>query len=285
MQIRSTLLLLVAALLWLGMPRAAHAAESFDSCKGYVTALPVTISTPGTWCLKQNLSLLAATGSAINITANDVAIDCNDFLIDNSVAGAGTRTVGVRAVNVSNTTVRHCNIRGFQYGIYLYGTAGGNLVEDNHLDGNTYVGIFLQGDGSVARRNVVLDTGGSSVVASAHGFYTTYAVDVLDNTVSGVFANNGDTYGIRTMSNGSGSLSGNRVRNVVQASGGIARGIANYSSGRITVIGNTVSGNGGASTIGILCSGSSGRTKNNVVVGFATGISLCGDAGGNDVGP
>lgn len=285
MHTRSIATVLLAGLLWLALPHSAEAAESYDSCKGYITSLPATISTPGTWCLKQNLSSLASTGSGINITAKDVTLDCNDFLLDNSAAGAGTRAVGVRAVNVSNTTVRHCNVRGFQYGISLSGTNGGNLVEDNHLDSNTYTGILLQGDGSVIRRNVIVDTGGSSIIAGAQGIYTGYSVDILDNTVAGVFASSGSTFGIRTLFNSSGSVSSNRVRNVVQSSAAVARGIANYNAGRMTVSGNTVSGNGDVSSVGVFCSGPSGRAKNNAVAGFSLGISQCGDAGGNDVAP
>jgi parallel beta-helix repeat (two copies) len=285
MHTRSIVTVLLAGLLWLALPCSAEAAESYDSCKGYVTSLPATITTSGTWCLKQNLSTLASTGSGINITAKDVTLDCNDFLLDNSVVGAGTQAVGVRAVNVANTTVRHCNIRGFQYGIYVYGTKGGNLVEDNHLDSNTYTGILLHGDGSIIRRNVIVRTGGSSIIANAQGIYTGYSVDILDNTVAGVSANSGDAFGIRTSFNASGSVSSNRVRNVTQPSAGVARGIANYNSGRMTVSGNTVSGNGGTSNVGILCSGPSGRAKSNVVVGFPVGITQCGDAGSNDVAP
>src|SRR4249919_153681 len=90
MHTRSIATVLLAGLLWLALPCSAEAAESYDSCKGYITSLPATISTPGTWCLKQNLSSLASTGSGINITAKDVTLDCNDFLLDNSVVGVGT---------------------------------------------------------------------------------------------------------------------------------------------------------------------------------------------------
>lgn len=285
MQTRTIFVVCLAGLAWLALPNRAHAAESYDSCKGYVTALPVTINTPGTWCLKQNLAFAGATGSAINITAKDVTLDCNDFTLDNSAAGMGTRAYGVRAMNVANTTVRHCSIRGFQYGIYVYGALGGNVVEDNHLDSNTYIGINLTGDGSIIRRNVIVDTGGSTAIAGAHGIYTGYSVDVIDNTVSGVFANSGDTYGIRTSLNASGTLADNRVRDVLQATGGVARGIANNSSGRMTLKGNSVSGNGSASSVGLLCGGPSARARDNVVAGFTTAMSLCGDAGGNDFAP
>lgn len=285
MRSRTIVTVVLAGLLWMALPSAVLAAESYDSCKGYITAVPARITTPGTWCLKQSLSSLASTGSAITIAARDVTLDCNGFTLDNSVVGSGTSAIAVRAANVPNVTVRHCSIHGFRYGIFVSGTPGGHLVEDNHLDSNTYTGIRLQGEGSIVRRNVIVDTGGSSVTTQAYGIYTTYPVDILDNTVAGVFADAGDTFGIRTDLNASGMASDNRVRNVVSAASNMAYGIVNYNSGRMTVSGNTVSGNGNASTIGISCSGPSDRAKNNVVAGFATAFSQCGDAGGNDSAP
>lgn len=267
------------------MPGKVEAAESYDSCKGTIAALPATISTPGTWCLKQNLSTLAATGNAITVTASDVVIDCNGFMIDGSAVGAGTRTIGIRTATASGTTVRNCNIRGFYIGVYLVGTAGAHLVEDNHLDSNAVAGVWVEGDGSIARRNTILDTGGSSVGAGAFGIYAKYSVDLLENTVSGVFATSGDTYGIRTYSNPSGSIDGNRVRGVLKSGTGAARGIDNGNSGRITVSDNNVTGDGSASSIGLRCAGASGRAKNNVISGFPTAIFLCGNAGGNDTSP
>lgn len=278
---------LFAALLALVLlvPGSAMAAESFDSCKGFITSLPAKITTSGTWCLKQNLSTLAATGTGITVAANDVTLDCNGFSLDNSAAGAATRTAAIRAHNLSGVTVRNCKIRGFQFGIYLTGTTGLHLIEDNHLDSNTFAGIWVTGDGSILRRNVVLDTGGSTATTRAFGIYSSQSADLIDNTVAGVFAGSGDTFGIRTDGNAAGSIAHNRIRGVARSSAGVARGIHNYNSGRITVADNNVSGNGSAGSQGIVCSGPSGRAKNNVVVGFPASIYLCANAGGNDTSP
>lgn len=278
---RLTTLVLLALML----PAQAFAAESQDSCKGFITALPTTISTSGTWCVKGNLSTSMASGNAITVTANDVTIDCNGAVLDNTIVGSGTKRVAIRASTVSGVTVRHCGIRGFQFGIYISGTGGSHMVEDNHVLGNTYVGIWVTGDGSVVRRNEVLDIGGSTVTARAYGIYAANSVDILDNTVSGVYAASGDTFGIRTDSNLSGSIEGNRIRGVVKSATGIARGIHNQGSSRITVRGNNVAGSGTAGTYGITCSSARGRAKDNIVVGFATPMYLCGNAGGNDLVP
>ena len=78
----------LALLAMAGAPHVAQAAESYDSCKGFITSLPVSISTPGTWCLKQDLATSLASGNAVTILANDVTLDCNGFKIDGTAAGA-----------------------------------------------------------------------------------------------------------------------------------------------------------------------------------------------------
>lgn len=284
MHYRSIAIMLLALSPLAALPFSAVAAESYDSCKGTITTLPATINAPGTWCLKQDLSSALASGNAITINADDVILDCNGFKLDGSAAGTATKANGIRSTK-SGSTVRHCNVRGFNAGIYISGIIGGHVVEDNHLDGNTYMGIGVEGDGSVVRRNTVLDTGGSTVTTRAFGIYTRYSADVLDNTVSGVFATGGDTAGIYTHSNPSGSLDGNRVRGVLKSGTGIARGIDNVYSARITLNGNSIVGDGSASSTGVRCSGSNGRAKDNVIAGFVTSILSCGNAGGNDTGP
>src|SRR5690606_9034000 len=82
--------LLLAGLL--AIPSPARAAESYDSCAGYIDSLPATISQQGVWCLRKNLSTNISTGHAITIAANNVTIDCNDFKIGGLAAGNGSLT-------------------------------------------------------------------------------------------------------------------------------------------------------------------------------------------------
>jgi len=267
-------------------------AETYNTCAGFIDTLPAVISTQGTWCLRHDLSTAITDGNAITIATNNVTIDCNDFKLGGLAAGVGTTAVGIRATDRLNATVRHCNIRGFLYGVRFSGSSGGgHVVEDNRFDGNTFVGLYVAGDGSEVRHNKVRDTGGSSVAAaSARGIYTAYAVDVLDNTVSGVLpggdgSGNGSAYGIYTNLNPNGSVSGNRVRGLVKVGTGAARAIYNDSSGRISLRGNDVSGDGSAGSIGLRCPNNNGSARDNTISGFATAISSCTDSGGNAILP
>jgi hypothetical protein len=282
-------ILLIFALL-LVAPRTTQAAQSYNNCTGFITSLPATITTQGTWCLKSDLTTAMTSGYAITINTNNVTIDCNDFKIGGLAAGVATQTLGIVAFSKQNTVVRRCNIRGFYYGTFIAAnppSVGGGVVEDSRFEANTYVGIHLDGNGSVVQRNQVLDTGGSTVQAQAHGIYSRFDVDIVDNTVSGVAAKVGggdSARGIYTEFNVGGSISGNRVRGILKDGPGTAFAIYNGSSGRITIRGNDLVGNGTGST-GLSCSDSAAIARDNMISGFETGIAVCTDGGGNVIAP
>lgn len=280
----SSFLLLVLALL--AAPSLASAAESYDNCTGVISSLPTVISTQGTWCMEADLSTSITSGNAIAINTDNVTIDCNDFKLDGSGAGTGTATVGISGSNRFNAIVRHCHVKGFYQALRLSGTGGGHVVEDNLAEDNTYFGLNVQGDGSIVRRNRVFDTGGSTVSAPAYGIYSSLSVDVLDNTVANVTpraGGNGSAFGIYTLSNASGSLSGNRIRGLTKDGTGQNRGIYNDSSGRVTIANNDLVAVGGTGTLGLRCANSNGSAKNNVINGYVTGFSGCSTDGGNVV--
>jgi hypothetical protein len=267
-------------------PFAARAAESYDNCAGFIDALPTTIATQGMWCLRHDLSTAITSGNAITINTNNVTIDCNDFKVGGLAAGLGTQANGIYALNRLNATVRHCNIRGFLVGVRLLGTGGGHVVEDDRFDNNTYVGVWVEGDGSVLRRNQVTDTGSSTALPGfAKGIHTNLSVDVLDNTISGVLpsadgSGNGDATGIHTDYNSAGSLTGNRVRGLVRVGGGgTAYGIVNDHSGRISLDRNHVVYEGSGASTGLYCADSSGRAARNIVNGFGSAIQNCSNDG------
>lgn len=270
-------------------PRTAHAAQSYSNCTGFITSVPAVISTPGTWCLNQNLSTAITSGVAIEILSDNVTVDCNDFKLDGLAAGLTTQAYGIGATNFHNATVRHCNIRGFFAGLRIIGTEGGHLIEDNRLDDITYYGMLIEGNGSVIRRNRIFDTGGTTAVANpASGIDTNYGVDILDNVVSGVASTSGsgaNAFGMYVYGNLSGSISGNQVRGIAKDGAGVAYGIYNDSTDRVTMRNNDLVGDASIGSRGLSCDGPTGRAKDNAIKGFATGISGCSNDGGNVVKP
>jgi hypothetical protein len=276
LSLRALLITVIVSLTALLNPTSVHAAQSYDNCTGFITSLPATITTQGTWCLNADLTTAITSGNAITVAANNVTIDCNDFKLGGLAAGAGTQAYGISADTRDNLTIRRCNIRGFQFGTYL-NNGSGHLIEDNRFDSNTGVGVLVASDRSIIRRNLVIATGGSSIANNSIGIYGIGSVDVLDNTINGVTASgtNADAVGIESSNNPDGSISGNRVRGLVKAGTGAAIGIGNYSAGRITLRNNDVVGDGSTGS-GLLCSTTQGRATGNVVGGFATAISNCG---------
>jgi hypothetical protein len=282
--------LLALALLLLAMlaaPRTAHAAQSYDNCTGTITTLPAVIATSGTWCLKADQSTAIASGNAITINSNDVIVDCNGFKLGGLAAGTGTNAYGVYAASRSHVTVRHCNIRGFHVGVYLFG--GDHAVEDSRFDGNTEFAIIIQGDGSVVRRNRVFDTGGSALAGAwAFGIDAYDSVDILDNTISGVVApsgGNGKAFGIYTTNNLSGLIIGNGVRGLVKDGSGTINGVFNQGSNRITMRNNDLVGDGSVNSTALNCLSANGRAMDNTISGFVTALNVCHDSGGNAILP
>jgi hypothetical protein len=280
---------LLAAVLALALLHPATGrAETFHTCRGFITSLPAVISTQGTWCLRQDLATQMTSGTAITIAANNVTLDCNDYKIGGLAPGVVTQAVGVASLDRQNITVRHCNIRGFLFGLSLVGvSSGGLVVEDNRFDGATRIGLQVTGDDSVVRRNVVRNTGGStSQPGLAVGINTGGEVDILDNTVAGALAvpdgvGRGEAYGIWA-TNIRGTVAGNRIRNLV-ASGPIGGsfGIVVRDNGLVMIDGNELIGSGIG--YGVACDNPLGRLRNNAIHGFNAPGAVCTNAGGNDV--
>jgi len=279
-------LLLLSAFL-LTHSNNADAAQSYDNCTGFITSIPAVISTQGTWCMKQDLATAMSSGVAITIAANNVTIDCNDYKLGGLAAGVGTAADGIYALDRFNATVRHCNVRGFLFGLLLDATSasssGGHLVEDNRFDGNTYVGMHVKGDGSLIQRNRVFDTGGSTSGIHAFGIVADFGADILNNSVSGVLARaggNGSALGISVEYATYGKVVGNSVYGLEKDGSGAVYGIyASYgNSVRIAIHDNDIVGDGATGT-GVTCFSATSRVRTNTISAFASGVLGCTDDG------
>ena len=275
------------------MPATASAAESFDSCKGYIDSLPATITTQGTWCLRQDLSTSINTGNAITVATNNVTIDCNDYKLGGLAAGLGTNAVGIGSMQRNNITVRNCNVRGFWIGINLAYNAGdtvpttGDVVENNRIDGSTRIGISVDADGATIRGNTVVDTGGNTGAENAIAIHTHFGTDVIDNLIDGV-APTGESiaqsYGIIAWDNVGGVIANNRIRNVIANSFATGIALTSTSTG-VTIKDNAIHMPGAAASIDCSESDPTNIARDNTFTGpTATLGSNCRDGGGN-VGP
>lgn len=264
----------------------SQAGQSYDNCTGFIDSVPTTISTSGTWCMRHDLTSSVSTGALITINGNNINIDCNDFRLGGLAAGPNTRTIGIYTNARNNISVRRCAPRGFFYGIRLIGD--NHLVEGNRTDNNTYIGIAVEGSGSVVRDNRVLDTGGTDLVATvrAIGIYSSGDNEILANLINGVVATAGSgarAYGVQSADNLIGSIIDNNIKAILPDGVGQAHAISfSGTTGRVAVDSNNLVGNGGGSTIAISC-----PVTNDVVMagnlanGFLVPTDNCAHDGGN----
>jgi|SRR5688572_962485 len=280
---RPFLVAVAAFLLFLLAMRPAAAAESYDNCAGTIEALPAIVSSQGVWCVKKDLTTLSATGSAITVTAPNVTIDCNDFKVGGLGAGPDTLTVGIHGNGVSNLTVRNCNVRGFRIGIHVDATSGGgHLIENNRLDGNTRLGIYVFGDGSRIRGNNVIDTGGGLVGGNTiGGILADGDVDIIDNTIRNVTGEpDVAEFAIGIFHNGgtSGVIDNNRISGVLPSATGTANGMIIYSTN--LALRNNIVANPTA-VAAMDCLSASVVARGNMRTGLGTTLDTCTDGGDN----
>ena len=268
--------------------RTAHAAESYDNCVGTISSLPTIITSQGVWCLDRDLSFSPQTGSAILVQANNVTIDCNHFKLGGLSAGPDTEANGIRSSS-SNTTVRNCNIRGFLRGIYMdVDGNGGHVIEDNRLEANRHAGMRVIGDGSVVRRNIVLDSGGADVSGNtSYGISATYDVDILDNTVRGVVGVDADfeyAIGISLDNGNAGVIEGNRISGLMRSAGGYEVGI--YAGSHNAIIRGNAITRMQAGAMPISCGSVTSTVRDNITSGTGTSVMTgCHNAGNNTSTP
>jgi parallel beta-helix repeat protein len=153
--------------------------------RGSISTCGMTISQPGSYYVTQNLS---ATGTCLEVTANDVTIDLNGF----TLTGDGSSVLyGIYINNVSNVEVRNGTVRNFGKGIWA--NYSGTATKSNRVIGvravaNAY-GIYLASVSNLVKDCAAAD----STDPLAYGIYAGYGSAVINNTAynnqgSGIYA-------------------------------------------------------------------------------------------------
>jgi hypothetical protein len=234
-----------------------------------ITYLPITISSPGVYCLTGHLRSSQGSGQAILVTAGFVTIDLNGWSLDGSDGGSTSTATGIYST-LQHTTVRNGSVTGFQTGIFVSGI--GSAVQKVAVSHNRYIGIFSNSQGAAITDNQIIASGGLPQAAHVYGI----------------------------VSNGAGSLlAGNYIWNIAPTLGGTEYGI--YAMGANTTARNnvvtdldrpTVSGSysygifvkngsayGNEVTNFATCYYISGVYANNVAYNCSTNYALVGTAG------
>jgi hypothetical protein len=134
-----------------------------ESRPKFITKVPWTITTPGTYRLACDLYYRRCSASAITVEADGVLIDFNGHRLWNAT-GASTAAVGVASTNRSHITIQHGTIQGFRFGIQLSGKENcANKVRHMVLAGNWYIGLWVEGEATVVAHNRIENTGGCNI--------------------------------------------------------------------------------------------------------------------------
>jgi hypothetical protein len=280
---RTHALVAFATLVLAALPPRAAAAETHHRCTGFIDALPAVITAPGIWCLRGDLSTSISAGTALHIEASNATLDCNGYRVNGLVP---SWAYGISAESRSNVTVRNCAVIGFFYGVRLLG-GHRYLVEDSRTDNVRGVGIWVQGDQSIVRRNRISDVGSGASGGFVAGIVSSgYGSIVAENQIADVTApdaENGEALGIST-SGAASRVENNHITSILPNATGLAYGIRSTIGNRSVYVGNTIINLSAVSGYGFSTPGGSAAPvcQGNVVRGFATSsFDDCIDAGGN----
>jgi hypothetical protein len=224
-----------------------------------ITALPATISTPGIYCLNDDLATAITTGNAVEITANNVIFDLNGHKIAGLAAGTATQATGIFINQRKNVTIRNGTVRGFYGAIRIndtspYTASQGHLIEDVRADRNTGFGFWVSGRGNILRNNQVVVTGGST--------FTGPNVSAIAILVAGP--------GTRLLKND--------VVTVTKQGTALSWGILVSAAADTFLVGNRIT----QCDRGIEFISSSGKYRDNVTTGVTTPYTGGTDAGNNN---
>lgn len=206
-----------------------------------ITSVPFTAAQPGVYCLDRNLTAAAGASYAIQITSDDVSVDLNGYTLSGS-NGSGTG-ITAQGVNRRNVTVRNGTVRAFAVGVWI-GPGEGHYVERIAAEGNTHVGIFLHGRGSV--RDCEVSRTGGSVVGGAFGagiygigLYAQGSSATNNSVVdTGTDFDTVPAYGIYVWGARRSTIEGNRVGQATPYSQPNRKGIYLNGGSMVTVVGN-----------------------------------------------
>jgi parallel beta-helix repeat protein len=236
-------------------PSPARAAQCTE-----ITSVGTTITGPGNFCLGNDLDAGTTTGSFINISVDNVVLDCRGYALRNLSTNPSGNAYGVIVVNRKNIHIRNCRITGgFAAGIYAYqdnGLANANRnikITGNDVSGTYWYGIFAYGTDIEVSDNRVSDIGGRASFAMGIRVGASNVPGegrlhvVRDNIVSNVVSPVNHAYGIYANNTQYSEFTGNNItgiRSVVYIDNWFGYGIRLAAGGYARVADNHIAGDG-----------------------------------------
>lgn len=147
-----------------------------------ITSIPYVIKQPGLYLFTEHMTTNIASGNAITIASDDVIVDLNGFMLDGLAAGSGTEAKGIYADHCKNVMIKNGVIKGFKNAINIdssWRASGDNslppkpsnaiIIENIRALKNIYKGIYVKGDNSIIRNNMI-SGGGIGIHVSGSDF-------------------------------------------------------------------------------------------------------------------
>ena len=132
-----------------------------------IDRVPYTISKPGQYEIKNNLSYTSNRGAAITINSDSVTLDFKKYTLKGT-AGSDSSAIGILAVDRKKITVTQGKISGFYFGIDFRASnrdttkSGKHRISEIVADQNWYFGIRIEGSDSIVEKSSISRTGGST---------------------------------------------------------------------------------------------------------------------------
>jgi hypothetical protein len=221
-----------------------------------INSVPYTITSPGLYCLAQNLSYSVTTGWAITVAASDVTLDLMGFCL----TGPGKASGANHGININeqinNVEIRNGTIKAFGgHGILnaLNSNDVGIRVIGVRFSDNGGAGIALNGYNHLVAGCSLLNNGD-------HGAL------IGQGMLKGNHAYHNGTRGVSIINGEGSTVSGNVCRNNTED------GL--YAAPGSTVADNTVMGNGGKGIeTGAGCTVMRNTSRGNTSGGIAAGYN------------
>jgi hypothetical protein len=190
------------------------------------------ISSSDTYYL-QNDILDSGEQACINITVNDVTIDCQNHIIDgiDSTFPSNT-TFGVRSQTLNNISVLNCYVSDWGIGIAVVLNSTNSIIDNATSYSNTGLGIQIGGSNLAVRNSDIIGTSATTTsgIALGSGATNVACVDckVYDNFVSTV------NIGVTTSRNESGTeIYNNIIQNIGTSGITLASGYAEVRNAKV----------------------------------------------------
>lgn len=278
----------VAALLCLAP--LAHAQEGCT----VLSALPVSITTPGKYCLAKNFTTAITSGSLINIAANDVTLDCRKFTLRSTATSNTGSSSAIVAMSRNNIVIENCSVvGGFTFGINVSQVnteptkSFYNTIRNNYVAGPYYQGIIAYGSAIEVTGNRVYDIGGQlnkNAIGIRIGGSTAGGpkFQVLrENGVIGTNAPAAIAYGIYSDFSIGTLIDTNLVTGTASAPGKLSYGVYIAKGGGNTITNNNILDSGNGASVGIATPANGGWCYDNMLR-VGTNTQGCDATYGND---